>query len=171
MQQPIDRVVFFELGELLLHIVGREFGLRRGGGFRMAYLFLHAIERGGACAVIHLYAGASRLLRRARAAMVGDERVTLGASLLQFLLQFEQRNLQVLHLRLLIFHLLAETARHRLITHRPLDCRARQIVIVFIERHLGPAHPLLFVLLAFMQLLVENMLVGDRDSHLRLYLQ
>ena len=158
-------------GEPIVDVVGQQFGLGLRGGFGVLHLVLHAVEGGGVGLVAHGPAGVGGLAESARAAMLGDEHIAFGLRLHQLLLEFEERALEVLHLRFLIFHLLAEAFGHGLVAHGALHGGARQGIVLLIHGQLGAADPLLGALLVFLELALQDVLVGDGYGYLGLDLE
>ena len=167
----VDFVFLFERRQPVLHGISGQFGLGLAQGFVALHLALHAVERVGVRSVAHRQARVAGLVQRPGAAMLRDQHIALGLRFGQLLLQLAQRRFQVLHLHGLVGHLVREVLGQGLIAERSLNGRSRQIVLLLIHRQFGLANPLGRFLLVLLLLLFEQVLVGDRDRHLRLHLQ
>ena len=86
----------------------------------MANLILHAVECGGFGVVANRDAGVGSFAERAGTAMLRDQDVALGLRFGQFLLQPQQRALEVIHLSFLIVHLLPEILAGGFVAHGAL---------------------------------------------------
>ena len=112
-----------------------------------------------------------RLGGSARAPVLRNQHILLGLRFRQFLIQLMQGRLQIFHLRLLIGNLLPEALPHLPVAHRTLDRDARQVVLLLVHGHLRLAHPLRGLLFVLLMFLLQHVLVGDGDGHLRFHLQ
>ena len=87
------------------------------------------------------------------------------------LLEHDESGLEVLDLRLLILDLLREVLGHGLVGHGAFQSRAGKGLVFLVHGHLGPLQPLLLGFLVFLELLLEDVLVGNGDGDLRFHLE
>src|ERR1022692_2741790 len=170
-QQTIDLFLLLHRRELRVHVIAHQLRVCLRGGFVMTHLALHAVEGRRIGVVPHGVTRVRGLAEGAGAAMLGDQHVALRFRLRHLLLQAEERRLQVVHLRPLILHLLPETGGGGFVTHAALHSGARQGVVLLVDGQSRAMHPLPLVLLPFLQFLLQDVLVGDRNRHLRFDLQ
>src|ERR1035437_3470460 len=161
-QQAIDLFLLLHRRELRVDIVADQFRVCLCGGFAMTHLALHAVEGRRICIVTDGATCVRGLVGGGGAPVLGDQHVALRFRLRHFLLQAEERRLQVVHLRLLILHLLPETGGGGSVAHAALHGGARQSLIFLVDGESRAVHPLPLVLLRFLQFLLQDMLVGDR---------
>ena len=172
-QQLLHRVFFFERGQTIVDII------RRHPGFRLAHGFLplrRDSSRGRTPPLSIRRRSPSE--RHSPSSSVRARRCcAISTSLLfcascKFQFELAQRGFQILHLRGLIGHLLARnwSAMFFAVIDRSSAARARSSWLLSTASSALP-HPVFRGLFIFFLFLQQQMLIGDRDRHLRLHLQ
>src|SRR6184192_1322308 len=100
----------------MLDIFGGDLRFRVTVSFCVRHFALHAIERGSVASIAVSQMCVRRLTHSARAAMLRDQKISLGLRLGEFLLQLPQRSLQIFDLSFLIFDLLGKALAQITIT-------------------------------------------------------
>ena len=117
------------------------------------------------------HARVAGLAERPRPAVLCEQHVALRMRFRELLLELVQRRFQRVDLRALIDNLLAKAFRRALAALVTLERRPRQVVLAAVDRQLGLAHPFGGFRLVLLLLLLQHVLVGNRDGHLRFHLQ
>src|SRR5712691_4568133 len=170
-QQLLDAVFLLQRGQPVFHVFGGDLRFGVAQRLRVHHLALHAIEGVRLGAVAHGHARVRGFAHGPCPSVTRDQQIGLGLCLGELLLQTAQRRFQVLHLHFLIRKLLLETATELAVALDTLQRGARQIVLLLVDGEFGFAHPLRHFVLVFFSLFFQQVLVGDRDRHLRLDLQ
>ena len=103
--------------------------------------------------------------------MFGHQHLAVGARLAQLLPQLVQGLAQVVRLMLLVLGLGGKSGHQLVVAQGAFQGGAGQVVVALLHRHFGLAPPLRGLLLVLGAFLSEQVLVGNGDGHLRLYLK
>jgi len=154
-----------------VEIVAGELRLRLAYRFVARDLVLHPLERAQGGTVANRDPCVARLAERAGAAVLDEQRLALGLGFAKLLFELAERRLQGGDLRTLVGDLLAEALGGPLAALLALEGRPREVVLFAIDRQLRLAQPVGGLFVVLLLLLLEHVLIRDRNRDLRLHLQ
>src|SRR5437867_5231012 len=170
-EQPADFVFLFQHLEAPVDIVGDELGLGLADRLAAQHFLTQPVETGDVGSIADRELCVAGGVQRARAAMLGDQQVALCTRLAQLLIQFVERVSQRVDLQPLVGHLAGIAFGQLGEALIAFERGARQVVLPLGDRELGLAHPLGRLVFLVLLLLLQQVLIGHRDRHLRLDLQ